>query len=65
MEWLLQGATYVALAAIFVVLVAGVINMVRGSSSSRSQTLMRWRVILQFVAIVVMMTALYFSQRGG
>jgi hypothetical protein len=29
--------------------------MMRGGPGNRSQTLMRWRVILQFVAIVVMM----------
>ena len=27
----------------------------RGGSANRSQTLMRWRVILQFIAILVMM----------
>ena len=36
--------------------------MMRGGSSSRSQTLMRWRVILQFIAIIAVMTALYVSQ---
>jgi hypothetical protein len=36
--------------------------MMRGSSPNRSQILMRWRVILQFTAIVAMMAALYFSQ---
>ena len=53
----------VAVGAVAVVLVLGLINMMRGGSSNRSQQLMRWRVILQFVAIVVMMTALYFSSR--
>jgi hypothetical protein len=53
----------VAVGAVAVVLVAGLVNMMRGGSSSRSQTLMRWRVILQFVAIVVMMTGLYFASR--
>ena len=41
------------------VLIAGLVNMMRGGSANRSQTLMRWRVILQFTAVVVMMTALY------
>ncbi len=52
-----------AVAAVAVVLFLGLFNMMRGGSSNRSQQLMRWRVILQFVAIVVMMTALYFSSR--
>jgi hypothetical protein len=53
----------VALGAVALVLVLGLVNMMRGGSGNRSQTLMRWRVILQFVAIIVMMTALYFGTR--
>ena len=63
MQSFLHGATFFALAAVSVVLVLGVINMMRGTSPSRSQTLMRWRVILQFAAIVVMMTALYLASK--
>lgn len=50
----------VAIGLVFVVLCAGLINMVRGGSSSTSQRLMRWRVGLQFVAILVVMIVLYF-----
>jgi hypothetical protein len=46
-----------------VVLVLGLVNMMRGGSGNRSQLLMRWRVMLQFTAIVVVMAALYFSSR--
>jgi hypothetical protein len=49
----------VAIGAVFAVLVAGMINMVRGGSSNTSQRLMRWRVGLQFLAILVVMTVLY------
>jgi hypothetical protein len=59
----LESLTFVAIAAVFVVLVLGVVNMMRGTSPNRSQTLMRWRVILQFTAIVVMMAAAYFLRR--
>jgi hypothetical protein len=59
----LHTLTGVAIVAVFVVLVLGVLNMMRGSSPNRSQMLMRWRVILQFTAIVVMMAALYFTRR--
>ena len=55
----------IAVAAVAVVLVLGLINMMRGGSANRSQTFMRWRVILQFVAIVVLMVVLWFSQRGA
>jgi hypothetical protein len=64
MEGFLHIVTYVALAAVVIVLLLGIINMMRGTSPNRSQTLMRWRVILQFVALVVMMAALYLSYRS-
>ncbi len=54
---------YIAVGAVVVVLLAGLVNMFRGGSSSRSQTLMRWRVLLQFIAIVILMASLWFSQR--
>jgi chromate transport protein ChrA len=55
--------TYVAVAAVAVVLIMGLVNLFRGGSSNTSQKLMRWRVGLQAVAIVVLMAALYLSQR--
>jgi hypothetical protein len=57
----LHVLSIVAIAAVVLILLAGMVNMMRGGSSSRSQTLMRWRVILQFVAVVVIMAALYFG----
>ena len=54
---------YIAVAAVIVVLLAGLWNMMRGGSANTSQTLMRWRVILQFVAIVVLMFSLWLSHR--
>ena len=49
----------VAIGAVAVVLVLGLVNMMRGGSSSTSQRLMRWRVILQFVAVVLIMGTLW------
>jgi hydrogenase/urease accessory protein HupE len=51
-------------AAVAVILALGLWNMMRGGSASRSQNLMRWRVGLQFVAVIVLMAALWYSQRG-
>ncbi len=51
----------ISLVAVVLVLLAGLWNMMRGGSAGRSQTLMRWRVGLQFVAIVVVMTAFYLT----
>jgi hypothetical protein len=53
----------VSLAAVSFVLVLGLLNMMRGGASNKSQMFMRWRVGLQFAAIILMMTALYFSRR--
>lgn len=53
----------VATGAVLVVLLMGFANLARGGSSSRSQMLMRWRVGLQFLAIVVIMTAIWFQGR--
>ena len=53
----------VAIGAVALVLLAGLWNMMRGGSSNTSQKLMRARVILHFVAIVLMMGALWLSGR--
>ena len=53
----------VAVAAVFVVLVFGLWNMMRGGSANTSQKLMRWRVILQFAAVCLIMAAIWYS--GG
>jgi hypothetical protein len=54
-----------AVAAVGIVLIMGLWNMMRAGSASRSQNLMRWRVGLQFLAIIVLMAALWWSQRGA
>lgn len=51
-----------AIGAVAVVLLLGLWNMLRGGSANRSQTLMRWRVILQFIAIIVMLAGLWYVQ---
>ena len=48
-----------ALAAVTVVLLAGLLNMARGNRPGLSQTLMRWRVALQFLAVLVMLGLVY------
>jgi hypothetical protein len=56
---------FIAIIAVFIVLVLGLVNMMRGGSSNRSQMLMRWRVGLQFIAILLLMGVLWFTQRGS
>jgi Hypoxia induced protein conserved region len=57
-------APILAVAAVAVILILGLWNMMRSGSASRSQNLMRWRVGLQFVAVILLMAALWFSQRS-
>ena len=52
-----------AVIAVAVVLVLGLVNMMRGGSPNRSQKLMRLRVLLQFVAIVVIMATIWAMGR--
>ena len=49
----------VAVAAVAIVLLMGLVNMLRGNNPNLSQTLMRWRVGLQFLAIIVVMAVLW------
>ena len=49
----------VAAGAVALVLLLGLFNMMRGGSPNRSQNLMRWRVALQFVAIVITMATVW------
>jgi hypothetical protein len=53
----------VAIAAVAVVLVLGLFNMLRGGSPNLSQRLMRWRVVLQFIAIIIIMLTVWIMQR--
>ncbi|SNY90820.1 Hypoxia induced protein conserved region [Cohaesibacter sp. ES.047] len=61
MEAILPNLVPIALVAVAIVLVLGLVNMMRGGNPNKSQRLMRWRIVLQFLAIVLIMTALYFG----
>jgi hypothetical protein len=45
----------IGIAAVAIVLLLGLVNMMRGGSPSRSQNLMRLRVLLQFIVVVIVM----------
>jgi hypothetical protein len=53
----------VAVGAVALVLLLGLINMMKGGSPNRSQKLMRLRVLLQFFAIVITMLAVWAMGR--
>ncbi len=50
------------LLAIVLVLFLGLINLMRGGNPKRSQNLMRARVILQAVALVIIVAAVYLMK---
>ena len=56
MDMFLLYGVYVAIGAVFVVLAFGVVNLVRtdGQAPSRSNRLMRLRVLIQFIAILLL-----------
>jgi hypoxia induced protein len=53
----------IAVGAVAVVLLLGLANMMRGGSPNTSQKLMRLRVLLQFIAIIVVMATLWAMGR--
>ncbi len=61
MPIIVKSVVLVALIAVAAVLTLGLLNMAVGGSARRSQTLMRWRIALQFAAIVLIMAAIYFA----
>jgi Hypoxia induced protein conserved region len=53
----------IAIGAVAVVLLLGLVNMMRGGSPHLSQQLMRLRVLLQFIAIVVIMLTVWLMAK--
>lgn len=53
MQNVLYHVTTIAVLAVLLVLLLGLWNMMRGTSPNLSQKLMRWRVGLQFLAILI------------
>ena len=56
-------AVPIAIGAVALVLVLGLVNMMRGGSGNTSQKLMRLRVLLQFIAIIIIMSTLWIMSK--
>ncbi len=54
----------IIMAAVVFVLLKGLLNMMKGGSGNTSNKLMQARVVLQFVAIVLVLLAVYFLREG-
>ena len=62
-DFMSQYLVPAVIVAVAIVLLLGLVNMLRGGSPNRSQKLMRLRVLLQFVAIVVIMATIWAMRR--
>jgi hypothetical protein len=60
MDTLVEALVPIAVTAVAVVLLLGLFNMLRGGSPNRSQNLMRLRVLLQFIAIIIIMGVIWW-----
>ena len=52
----------IAIGVVAIVLLLGLINMMRGGSPNRSQRLMRLRVLMQFIALIVIMLTIWIMR---
>lgn len=62
MSTLLNNAATVVALLVFVVLAAGLLNLLRTDGGNTSQKLMRWRVGLQFFAIVLIVASAWLAK---
>lgn len=62
MSTLFNVVAIVLMAAVVIVLIRGLINMLRGGSGNTSNKLMQARVILQFFALAFILLALWISR---
>ena len=62
-DFLSHVALPIAIGAVTIVLLFGLFNMMRGGSPNLSQKLMQMRVLLQFIAIVLVMLTVWAMGR--
>jgi hypothetical protein len=62
MSVLLNHTATIVAFLVLLVLIAGLINLVRLDGGNTSQKLMRWRVGLQFVAIVLVVASAWIGK---
>lgn len=63
----LTGFLYIAMLAVVIILVTGIVNLYRGDEKARSRSnkLMRLRVVTQFVAVLLIIVILLVRQNFG
>ncbi|MFQ0814277.1 hypothetical protein AVM02_12740 [Brucella anthropi] len=63
MDVLFKGAAMVVMFAVAVVLIIGLRNMMRGGDGNFSNKMMQLRVFLQFIAVILIVGAIYFARQ--
>lgn len=62
MQFALYHLTTIAVVAVLLVLILGLATLLRGDSPNLSQKLMRWRIGLQFAAILVIIAFVLYQR---
>ena len=63
MPSILNNMATIVAGLVFLVLVAGLLNLLRTDGGNMSQKLMRWRVGLQFAAIVLVAASVWLAKQ--
>jgi FtsH-binding integral membrane protein len=63
---ILSTATFVAMGLVFAVLVAGIVNLAMNNDKARSRSnqLMRLRVLVQFIAVILLLAGFWLKSRS-
>ena len=65
MDVLFKGAAMVAMLAVAIVLIIGLRNMMRGGDGNFSNKMLQLGVFLQFIAVILIVGAIYFARHTG
>ena len=64
MDIIFKFLAVVAIAAVTIVLLIGLRNMMKGGDANFSNKMMQLRILLQLIAIILIVGALYFHRAG-
>ena len=65
MNTVFSVAAFIAVLAVAVVLIIGLRNMTRGGDGNFSNKMMQLRIFFQFIAVLLIIGAIYFARQSG
>ena len=65
MDIIFKFLAVIAIAAVTIVLLIGLRNMMKGGDANFSNKMMQLRILLQLVAIILIVGAIYFHRAAG